>query len=55
MVGHGHVTHPPSRRLGMSPEHVAPSDREKTKRVVYSVIYGMGMSLCVGVVQLTSL
>ena len=32
----------------MSPECVTPSDREKTKRVVYSVVYGMGMGLGMG-------
>ena len=29
-------------RLGMSPESVTQSDRERTKRVVYAVIYGVG-------------
>ena len=29
-------------RLGMKPELVTASDREKTKRVVYAVIYGVG-------------
>ena len=32
-------------RLGMKEESVTQREREKTKRVVYSLIYGMGNKL----------
>ena len=33
---------PPCIRLNISVEEVQPSDREKAKRVVYAIVYGVG-------------